>query len=104
MHNATRWIAFLHYLTLAIDLRHDMNTFSALTIALIAFVILLLVFWALSSCLGDEIRAHLSGGRTTQPTTYGLQYARMMDNGGMSSGWEHIEMDDMMDRRLQDED
>ena len=77
-----------------------MNTFLLLIILLLSFVVLLLAFFALSSCLGDEIRAAWSGRqRNTVPTTFGLQYARMM-GGSHSSGqasWESIEMQDMFD-------
>ncbi|TKA76279.1 hypothetical protein B0A55_01833 [Friedmanniomyces simplex] len=59
-----------------------------------------LAFFALSSCLGDEIRAAWSGrSMTNMPTTYGLQYARIMGQSGQQAGWEQIEMEDMLDER-----
>ena len=75
---------------------------------LACFVVLTLAFFALSSCLGDEMRAAWSGGsRNYTPTTYGLQYARVMGHdGGSQTGSEQIEMEDMIDKRLRhgDED
>ena len=63
------------------------------------FVALVLAFFALSSCLGDQLRAAWSGRSrpALPPTTYGLQYARSMGN---QVGWESIEMEDMLDRRF----
>lgn len=72
-----------------------MNTFLLFIILLTSFTILILAFFALSSCLGDEVRAAWSSGRQrrrTIPTTFGQQYARMM---GSSGGWEQIEMEDL---------
>ena len=75
-----------------------MSAFTILLIALLCFVVLLLAVFALLSCLGDEIRAQFSGraGRTI-PTTFGLQYARMMQHRNDQAGWEQIEMEDMLD-------
>lgn len=76
-----------------------MNTFLILIILLLSFVVLLLAWFAISSCLGDDIRALLSGrSRNTMATTFGLQYARMMGHGGSQAGWEQIEMEDMLDK------
>lgn len=77
-------------------------------IFLATFAALVLAFFALSSCLGEEIRAAWAGHgrRNTVPTTYGLQYARVMGGGGggsggsLQTGWEQIEMEDMLDQRL----
>ena len=71
-----------------------MNTFLLFIILLTSFAILILAFFVLCSCLGDEVRAAWSGRprRTTIPTTFGQQYARMM---GSSGGWEQIEMEDL---------
>lgn len=76
-----------------------MNSFYTLLIIVIVFLILLIIWFAISSCLGDEIRAHISGRRRERtPTTFGLQYARMMGQSGNSNaGWEQIELQDMMD-------
>jgi hypothetical protein len=68
-------------------------------ILLLSFLVLLLAWFAISSCLGDEIRAQWSGRATRYvPTTFGLQYARMMGHGGNQAGWEQIEMEDMLDK------
>ena len=75
-------------------------SFLTLFFVLIAcFVVLVLAFFALSSCLGDELRIAWSGHSRTAmpPTTYGLQYARAIGNQG---GWEGIEMEVMLDQRL----
>lgn len=73
-----------------------MNGFYILLLLLFGFLVLVLAFFALSSCLGDEIRAAWSGRRRAiVPTTFGQQYARFMGQGGHYS--EHIEMEDMMD-------
>ncbi|KAI6890886.1 hypothetical protein KC318_g12682 [Hortaea werneckii] len=91
-----------------------MNILLLLSVLLGIFLTLLLAFFALSSCLGDEIRAvwfqqGRHSGRNSRsaapPTTYGLQYARFMGGatGGdvqASSGWEGIEMEDLLDKRL----
>lgn len=84
---------------------HEMNWFLLLIVLLLGFFVLLLAWFAISSCLGDEIRAHLSGRRQRfVPTTYGMQYARVMGHGGSQAGWEHIEMEDMLDKRVGDVD
>ncbi len=76
-----------------------MNLFFLFLILISSFLILLLAWLAISSCLGDEIRAHLSRGSTrTIPTTFGQQYARLMGHGGNQAGWEQIEMEDMLDK------
>jgi hypothetical protein len=76
-----------------------MDTFAILLILLVSFLVLVLVWFAISSCLGDEVRAAISSRRRNfVPTTYGLQYARMMGHGGSQTGWEQIEMEDMIDK------
>lgn len=75
-----------------------MSSFLILTIILLSFFVLLLAWFALSSCLGDEIRAQFPGRSSrTIPTTFGQQYARMMGHGN-PAGWEQIEMEDMLDK------
>jgi hypothetical protein len=74
-----------------------MNTFLLLMVGLASFLVLVLALFALSSCLGDEIRAVWSGREQYVPTTFGQQYARSMGHGGNQGGWEQIEMEDMMD-------
>ncbi|KAK5683918.1 hypothetical protein LTS10_003781 [Elasticomyces elasticus] len=86
---------------LTINADFPMNWFRVLLVLLLCFLILVLVFFALSSCLGDEIRAAWSGRSTSVvPTTYGMQYARMMGQSGQHAGWEQIEMEDMFDERF----
>lgn len=75
-----------------------MNTFLILCVSLLGFLVLVLVLFALSSCLGDELRAAWSGRGHDAPTTYGLQYARSVVNGGSHAGWEQIEMAELLDR------
>lgn len=75
-----------------------MNTFTILCIALLGFVVLVLALFALSSCLGDELRAVWSGREPGPPTTYGLQYGRSLMNSGSHTGWEQIEMADLLDK------
>lgn len=73
-----------------------MNTFLLLMVGLATFLALTLAWFAISSCLGDEIRALLSRRRRQYiPTTYSMQhYGRV----GMapSAGWEGIEMENMI--------
>lgn len=75
-----------------------MNVFLLAMVGLATFLILVLALFALSSCLGDEIRAAWSGRRQYVPTTFGQQYARSMGYGGNQAGWEQIEMEDLMDQ------
>lgn len=76
-----------------------MDSFTLLVVILLSFVVLLLAWWAISSCLGDEIRSHTSGRTSrTIPTTFGQQYARLMGHGTSQAGWEQIEMEDMFDK------
>lgn len=76
-----------------------MNSFIVLLVLLLSFLILILAWFAISSCLGDEIRAQFSGRASTYvPTTFGLQYARLMGHGGNQAGWEQIEMEEMIDK------
>ena len=69
-------------------------------IGLATFLALVLAWFAISSCLGDEIRAVLSRRRRQYipPTTYSLQhYGRFgMAHGGDHAGWEGIEMENMI--------
>ncbi|KAK0271328.1 hypothetical protein LTR91_019664 [Friedmanniomyces endolithicus] len=78
-----------------------MSWFIALMVFLLCFVVLILSFFALSTCLGDELRAAWSGRSVSyMPTTYGLQYARIIGQSGQQAGWEQFEMEDMLDERL----
>ena len=71
-----------------------MNWFLLIIILLSCFLVFLLAFFALSSCLGDEFRAVWSGRQSATPTTYGMQYARLMADAN-GSGPEGIEMADL---------
>jgi len=75
-----------------------MDVFLVFVIVLLAFIVSTLAWFAISSCLGDEIRAQISN-RTEHmvPTTFGQQYARIMGNSNQA-GWEQIEMEDMLDK------
>ena len=81
-----------------------MNVFLLLMVGLATFLLLILAFFALSSCLGDEIRAAWSGRERYVPTTFGQQYARSMNHGGNQAGWEQIEMEDLMDQSYKHRD
>lgn len=75
-----------------------MNTFLLFIASLSSFIVLVIAFFAISSCLGDDIRAAWSGRqRGSIPTTFGLQYARMMGQSSGQAGWEQIEMQNMFD-------
>ena len=53
---------------------------------------------ALSSCLGDNLRARISGvALDARQGAYGRTFARTMTSGVAQSGWEQIEMEDMLD-------
>jgi hypothetical protein len=77
-----------------------MSAFLLFIVLITSFAVLLLLWFVLSSCLGDEIRAAWSsrGQREhTLPTTYGLQYAQLFANSDPRHGLsEQIEMDAMM--------
>lgn len=82
-----------------------MGVFTILLVFLACFAVFTLAIFALSSCLGDEIRAAWSGRRTRHiPTTYGLQYAQAMGQGGHAGYSEHIEMEDMLHRWKEDDE
>lgn len=78
-----------------------MASFFIWLLVLLSILVLLLAIFAAVSYFKDDVRAHLSGirSRSTQPTTFGRQYGRMMSHGGNQGGWEHIEMEDMLDKR-----
>ena len=66
---------------------------------------LLTAWFALSSCLGDSIRARISG-ITVNPRhgSYGRTYGRNASSGVGQGGWEQIEMEDMMSRDFDEDD
>lgn len=76
-----------------------MNSFLIIVFSLSFFLAMVMAFFVISSCLGEEIRAVWRGRSTaSMPTTYGLQYARSMSERG--TNLEQIEMENMLDRRL----
>jgi len=85
-----------------------MPTFLLLIFSLATFLALLLAWFAISSCLGDEIRAILSRRERQYipPTTYSLQYYGRfgMAQPGTQAGWEQfdMEMEDMQEFRRED--
>lgn len=81
-----------------------MNVFLLLMVGLACFLVLVLALFAVSSCLGDEMRAAWSGRQRYVPTTFGLQYARSLGHGGNQAGWEQIEMEDLMDGTYEHDD
>jgi hypothetical protein len=81
-----------------------MSAFLLLVVSITVFAVLVLLWFALSSCLGDEIRAAWSRGQQerTLPTTYGLQYAQLFGNAGRHGLSEQIEMDTMLNAHDRD--
>ena len=74
-----------------------MSVVSIILILLFCFFILVLALFALSSCLGNDIRSQWAGrARDMLPTTFGLEYARMM-NGGVGGGQEEIHLQNFPD-------
>ena len=76
-----------------------MNSFVILVIFLSCFLALILAWFAISSCLGDEIRAAWWGRQSRRlPTTYGLEYARFISQASHTAPAEQIEMQDFLER------
>jgi hypothetical protein len=76
-----------------------MNVLLLLSLLFFIPIGLLVVFLALSSCMGDSFRASLAGIPVTfnpRNATFGRQYTRGFGSGAGSAGWEQIEMEDMM--------
>jgi hypothetical protein len=82
-----------------------MNVFVLLSLLLFIPFLFFLVFLALSSCLGDNFRARVSG-MSVNPryTSFGRSYARGLGSGAGQAGWEQIEMEDMMGEDEEDFD
>jgi hypothetical protein len=74
-----------------------MNVIVLLSLLLFIPFLFFLVFLALSSCMGDRFRAHVSG-ITFNPrhASFGRGYARGLGSGAGQAGWEQIEMEDML--------
>lgn len=77
--------------------RATMTTFTLLLLFLFCFAVFVLVAFACSSCLGHGLRRR-ADGKSTLPTTYGLQYAQSMGQGAHGGYSEHIELEDMLER------
>ena len=74
-----------------------MNVWVLLSLLFFIPILLLLVFLALSSCMGDSFRASVAGIPVTfRHASFGRQYTRGFGSGTASGGWEQIEMEDMM--------
>lgn len=60
-------------------------------------LVLFVVFLALSSCLGDNFRARVSGiTSSARHASFGPSYARNLGSGAGQAGWEQIEMEEML--------
>lgn len=60
-------------------------------------LVLFVAYLILSSCMGDNFRARISGTTVTPRTmTFGREYSKGLGSGASHSGWEQIEMEDMM--------
>jgi hypothetical protein len=83
-----------------------MGAFLLFIVLITVFVVLMLLWFALSSCLGDEIRAAWSRGQRQQeralPTTYGLQYAQLFGSAERYGLSEQIEMDTILNAHDRD--
>jgi hypothetical protein len=83
-----------------------MNLLVLLSLLLFIPIIFWLVFLALSSCMGDQFRASVSGIPVTwnpRNAVYGRNYRRGFGSGAGSAGWEQIEMEDMLGEDSDDE-
>ncbi|KGQ01754.1 hypothetical protein PAAG_11472 [Paracoccidioides lutzii Pb01] len=73
-----------------------MNVIWLLSLLFFGPILLLIVFLALSSCLGDGFRAHLAGFSVNpREGAYGRSYLRTMTNSGSAMS-EHVELEDMI--------
>ncbi|KAF9739403.1 hypothetical protein PMIN06_008250 [Paraphaeosphaeria minitans] len=81
-----------------------MNVFLLLFLLLGVPFLFFLAFLALSSCLGNDFRARVAG-ITFNPrhASYNSAYARNLQGGAGSGGWEGIEMDELLREDSDDE-
>lgn len=88
--------------------KHDfakMNVLLLLSLLFFIPLVLLAVFLALSSCMGDSFRASVAGIPVTfRGASFGRQYTRGFGSGAGSAGWEQIEMEDMLGEDSEEED
>lgn len=81
-----------------------MNVIVLLVLLLGVPFLFFLVFLALSSCLGNDFRARVAGiSFNPRHTSYGNSYARNLQGGAGSGGWEGIEMDELLRDDSEDE-
>ncbi|KAF2396717.1 hypothetical protein EJ06DRAFT_559829 [Trichodelitschia bisporula] len=69
-----------------------MNGVTIIVLFVVLPLLLLFIYLALSSCLGDSLRRRDS----VRPATFGTIYARSLAAG--QGGWEQIEMQDVVNR------
>lgn len=84
-----------------------MNVLILLTLIFFVPLLLWIVFLALSSCMGDQFRASISGIPVTfnpRNARFGRNYGRSFGSGAGSTGWEQIEMEDMLGEDSEDEE
>lgn len=81
-----------------------MNVIILLILLLGVPFLFFLAFLALSSCLGNEFRASVAGV-TFNPrhASYGDSYARGLQGGAPTGGWEGIEMEELLREDSEDE-
>jgi hypothetical protein len=76
----------------------EMNVLVLLSLIFFVPFLFFLAYLALSSCMGDGLRARVGG------MTFNRSYARGLRGGGATGGWEQIEMEDMLGDDSEDED
>lgn len=83
---------------------YDMNVILLLVLLLGVPFLFFLAFLALSSCLGNDFRARVAG-ITFNPrhASYNSAYARNLQGGAGSGGWEGIEMDELLREDSEDD-
>ena len=75
-----------------------MNVLVLLSLLFFVPFLFFLAYLALSSCMGDGMRARVGG------MTFSRSYARGLGGGAANGGWEQIEMQDMLGEDSEDED
>ncbi|OJD40683.1 glutamine amidotransferase type 1 [Diplodia corticola] len=61
-------------------------------------LVMFIAWMALSSCLGDSLRATIAGASMNpRQASFGRSYARGLGSGTGQAGWEQIEMEEMLD-------
>jgi hypothetical protein len=81
-----------------------MNVLLLLSLLFFFPLLLWLAFLAVSSCMGDRLRARVAGiSFNPSIRTFGRNYGRGLGSGSGAGGWEQIEMEDMMGSDSEDE-